>query len=135
MGKVLKCIMLVDDNKVDNFFHQRVIKKFSSDIEVISMESGQDALDYLTGGPSIFPDIIFLDINMPGMNGWEFIEHYNALDSGKQHSIIVVMLTTSGNPDEQLFAINNDAISELRTKPLTLAILEEVMEKLSFVKV
>lgn len=134
MGKVLKCIMLVDDNKVDNFFHHRVIKKFNSDIEVISMESGQDALDYLTGGPSVFPDIIFLDINMPGMNGWEFIEHYNGLDSGSQHSIIVVMLTTSVNPDEKLFAINNETISELRTKPLTLAILEEVIEKLSFVK-
>jgi CheY-like chemotaxis protein len=135
MKKTVNCIMLVDDNKVDNFFHQRVIRKYSDAITIITKESGQEALDYLTAlQANPLPDIIFLDINMPGMNGWEFIEHYKKLDHEIYHSIIIVMLTTSGNPDEEQFAITNKMISELRTKPLTVEILQQIIEELSLSK-
>ena len=63
--------MLVDDNPDDNFFHERVIKKNEYTNCVIKKESGYDALAYLTSKPKDDAeqiDIIFLDINMPGMN-------------------------------------------------------------------
>lgn len=133
MSKTVKSIMLIDDNKVDNFFHQRVIRKYDDTIEVITKESGQEALDYLTESTRKHdPDIIFLDINMPGMNGWEFIEHYNELDPKLHNSNIVVMLTTSGNPDDKSIADTYHVVSEFRTKPLTTKMLEEVISKLSF---
>lgn len=128
---MIKCIMLIDDNKVDNFFHQRVIRKYDDTIKVIMKESGQEALDYLTDGAREHnPDIIFLDINMPGMNGWEFIEFYKELNPKLHNSNIVVMLTTSGNPDEESIASTYDMISEFRTKPLTIPMLEEVISKI-----
>lgn len=130
MSKIVKCIMLIDDNKVDNFFHQRVIKKYDASIQVIIKESGEEALAYLTGSREEDPDIIFLDINMPGMNGWEFIEAYKKLDSEIHNSNIVVMLTTSGNPDDQSIASTYGMISEFRTKPLTIPMLEEVISKI-----
>lgn len=123
--------MLIDDNKIDNFFHQRVIRKYDEAIEVIVKESGEEALEYLTGSREQDPDIIFLDINMPGMNGWEFIEHYNKLDPKLHNSNIVVMLTTSGNPDDKALASDYEVISEFRTKPLSIQMLEEVISKLS----
>ncbi len=130
MKTEVKTIMLIDDNKIDNFFHQRVIKKYDSSINVIISESGQEALDYLTGpDTTILPDLIFLDINMPGMNGWEFLEHYRELDKNIHTSIIVVMLTTSGNPDEEHAANKNELIGGIRTKPLTIEMLQGVIHE------
>lgn len=130
MNTQINCIMLVDDNKVDNFFHERVIKKNNAAKIIIAKESGQEALDYLMRGTeTVQPDVIFLDINMPGMNGWEFIEHYKNLDKDLQNSMIVVMLSTSENPDDKALASTHEILSAFKTKPLTKEMLEEVLMK------
>ncbi len=74
---------MIDDNSDDNFFHTRVIKKSDAADIVIAKQNGLDALNYLKSkkdSEDTHPDLIFLDINMPGMNGWEFMEEYNKLD-------------------------------------------------------
>lgn len=124
------CIMLVDDNKVDNFFHERVIRKNNAAKIVITKESGFEALEYLReGSANVQPNVIFLDINMPGMNGWEFIEHYKNLDESFQNSMIVVMLSTSDNPDDKELARTLNILSDFKTKPLTKDMLDEVLFK------
>ena len=68
--------MLVDDNQNDNFFHEREIKKNNVETIVITKNTGIEALQYLKEkkvDEDLQPDLIFLDINMPGMNGWEFL--------------------------------------------------------------
>src|SRR5438445_13790262 len=107
MNKKLKCIMLVDDNPDDNFFHERVIKKDNAAEFVVAKQTGMDALEYLKSKKSNedpHPDLIFLDINMPGMNGWEFLEEYNKLDEIFKSRAIIIMLTTSENPDDKMKA-------------------------------
>jgi len=66
---------------------------------------------------------------MPGMNGWEFLDEYHKLDKDIQSKVIVVMLTTSDNPDDEAKAKNWDFISDFITKPLTKEILEDIIEK------
>ncbi|AXG74811.1 response regulator [Flavobacterium arcticum] len=130
--KQLKCIMLVDDNKTDNFFHERVIRKANAAETVIVKESAEEALDYLknkANNSADHPDLILLDINMPGMNGWEFIEEYEKLDEHLQSKMVVVMLTTSENPDDYALSKKHDVLADFKTKPLTVKMLEDMISK------
>lgn len=126
--KQVNCIMLIDDNKIDNFFHERVIKKCNAANVIIVKESGEDALDHLrAGSEAIQPDVIFLDINMPGMDGWEFIELYKELAEELRTAMIVIMLSTSENPDDRERAKNHGILADYRSKPLTQEILEDIL--------
>jgi CheY-like chemotaxis protein len=132
MSKKLNCILLVDDNPDDNFFHERVIKKTNAAEFVVAKQTGMDALNYLKskkGKENPHPDLIFLDINMPGMNGWEFLEEYRKLDEEFKSKAIVVMLTTSDNPDDKDKAKTMKIASDFKTKPLTKEMLEEIINK------
>ncbi|KGO80742.1 chemotaxis protein CheY [Flavobacterium beibuense F44-8] len=132
MNRQINCIMLVDDNKIDNFFHERVIRKNHAAKHIVIKETAEEALDYIKQkdqNGDRHPDLIFLDINMPGMNGWEFLEEYSELDESLHCKMIVVMLTTSENPDDIEKAKSRGALSAFRTKPLTGEMLEEVLER------
>jgi CheY-like chemotaxis protein len=134
MSKKINCIMLVDDNPDDNFFHERVIRKHDFSEHVIVKQTGKEALEYLKAkdqNKGCHPDLIFLDINMPGMNGWEFLNEYKKLDLYFQGKIIVVMLTSSDNPEDIIKAKEHGVAFEFKTKPLTKEMLDEIMEKYS----
>ena len=132
MNKNLKCIMLVDDNHDDNFFHEREIKKINLTNIVKTKNSGIEALEYLkskNNNKDPHPDLIFLDINMPGMNGWEFLQEYNKLDKELQSHAIIIMLTTSQNPDDEARAKTWPFVSDYVTKPLTKEIMQDIVNK------
>lgn len=103
----MNCILLIDDDAATNFINQLVIEELDIDTHIQVCNRGQIALDYLTCSGEFKseseypqPGIIFLDINMPGMDGWEFIEKYNNLPEEQKGKIVVAMLTTSENPDD-----------------------------------
>jgi CheY-like chemotaxis protein len=129
MNKKLNCIMLIDDSADDNFFHEREIKKTDLTNVVITKPSGRKALDYLKSKEDPRSDLIFLDINMPGMNGWEFLEEYDRLDKDLQSSAIVIMLTTSDNYEDLAKAKTWKIVADYITKPLTKEMMIDVAEK------
>jgi CheY-like chemotaxis protein len=132
MNKKVKCIMLVDDDTNDNYFHEREIKRFNSETIIITKYSGKESLRYLESEKKekeIQPDIIFLDINMPGMNGWEFLKEYSMLDKKSQSKAIVIMLSSSANHDEIERLKTNSIISDYIIKPLTKKTLEDIVKK------
>ena len=124
--------MLVDDNHDDNFYHEREIKKINLTNIVKTKNSGIEALEYLkskNNNKDPHPDLIFLDINMPGMNGWEFLQEYNKLDKELQSHAIIIMLTTSQNPDDEARAKTWPFVSDYVTKPLTKEIMQNIVNK------
>lgn len=124
--------MLIDDNEDDNFFHERVIRNNHFTNCIIPKENAKDALAHLKSMPkdgSEQIDIIFLDINMPGMSGWEFLEEYNKLEKELRSGIVIVMLTTSDYKQDKLKATKWDFISEYKTKPLTKEMMDSIIEK------
>ena len=112
--------MLVDDNKHDNFYHERIIKKSLEDVTIVVKTDGLKAIQYLlerknSGDPK--PNLILLDINMPVMNGWEFLDEYNKLDPSLQSDALVIMLTTSANPSDIQKTNENQVATDYKTKP------------------
>lgn len=124
MTTKLKCIMLIDDNDDDNFYHERIIRKSNAAETVITERSADAALNRLRNQPDTIPDLIFLDINMPGMNGWEFLQEYSKLDKHLQSRLVIVLLTTSENPDDKRKAENINI--DFKTKPLTKEMLADI---------
>lgn len=131
MKKKLNSILLIDDDEATNYIHQIIIKDHGLCDNIVFKLDGEDALDYLSspegeGLPN--PDIIFLDINMPGLDGWGFLEKYQEFCKEKP-SKIIVMLTTSLNKYDKEKAESMDIISEFRNKPLSGEVLDEIVEK------
>lgn len=128
----LNRILLVDDSRADNFLHKTIISKadICNNIDVVL--GGQEALDYLAtpdNGVYPCPDLIFLDINMPGMNGWEFLEHYKNLPKEQKGKEIVVMLTTSLNPEDRKRAEEMECISYFENKPLLEEKIKDIVKQ------
>ena len=131
MRKKINCILLIDDDKSTNFLHKIIIEETGVSEKVEAVQSGQEALDYLERkkeGVYPRPDLIFLDINMPGMNGWEFLEEYEKLDDNIKGEIMIMMLTTSINPDDEEKAKNTKFINGFLNKPLTTEALEKIID-------
>ncbi|WP_294822392.1 response regulator [uncultured Flavobacterium sp.] len=121
------CIMLIDDNKTDNFFHERVIRKNEASQTVVAMASAYEALAFLQSGKTL-PDIIFLDVNMPGMGGYDFIAQYKALGLAKK-CLIVIMTSDYADPEEEALEAAKGIFADFRPKPLTRESLGSVLEK------
>jgi CheY-like chemotaxis protein len=132
MSKKLNCVILIDDDEPTNFLHRRVIERYGCAERIEVFQEAQLALDFLhttENGVFVRPELIFLDINMPGMNGWEFLMAYEELSEEQRADIVVLMLTTSLNPDDKAQAESFEEVCGFLSKPLTKELLKEILEK------
>lgn len=129
LDKVIDLVMLVDDNDTDNFISKRIIEitKFAKRVEVKS--SGKSALDYLKDNqtsPEDLPNIIFLDINMPIVDGFVFLYEFEKFNELVKNKCKVIILSSSDNKRDIDKIVNNNHVIKFITKPLTEVALEEI---------
>ncbi len=129
LNKVIDLVMLVDDNDTDNFISKRIIEitKFARHVEVKS--SGKSALDYLRDNQSVsqnLPNIIFLDINMPIVDGFVFLYEFEKFNELVRNKCKVIILSSSDNKRDIDKIVNNNHVIKFITKPLTEVALEEI---------
>ena len=129
MRKRLDSILLVDDDEDDNYYHQIIIEKMNIVRQVDTAMNGIEAIAYLKNENINPPDLIFLDLNMPKMNGWEFLEAYKNLNLSQKAKVLIIILTTSANPDHIRRAKEIQEVTGFETKPLSKEILTEILEE------
>jgi len=137
MKNKLNCVLLIDDDEPTNFLNQMLLEEEGCSEQVQVVQSGREALNYLTNndhaeqhqGSFPCPDLIFLDLNMPAMDGWEFLDRYRKLEKKHKGKIILVMLTTSLFPEDKVRAEAMPEIAGFENKPLTPEIIKKVMNR------
>lgn len=134
MNKKVNCVLVIDDDEPTNFLTRMILEESGWVNHIRIAQNGPEALEYLSkseiegADPINFPspDLILLDINMPAMDGWEFLEEYRKL--GVDDRIIIVMLTTSLFPEDKKKAERMEEISGFENKPLTTEKFRSILE-------
>jgi CheY-like chemotaxis protein len=124
-----KKVMVIDDNPVDRYVAERIFKKYAFAEEIICIDSARKGLEYLNSlqdTPEQLPYLIFLDIMMPEMNGFEFLEEYKSLPEKIKDNCNIFMLTTSIHNDDRDKAKDNPYVNRFLNKPLSIGILKEL---------
>lgn len=127
-------VVLVDDEEIDNLINQKMMAKTNFAKTVRAFSSATDALKYLeqfqgegqhpNGDP--IPDLIFLDINMPVMDGFQFLKLYKELSPKLREHAKVVMLSSSVNPEDKQRADQDEDVKTFITKPISVNVLQSM---------
>lgn len=125
---VLGRVMLVDDEQIDQMIYKRVLNRSGMATDIVGFVYASDALEYLADPASPKVDLILLDINMPGMNGFEFLEAASDTLGSQAEIPVVIMLTTSLSPADRARAAGFGAVKAFLNKPLEQAHLDEAAD-------
>jgi CheY-like chemotaxis protein len=119
--KRLNCILLVDDDSVNNFLNQKLFAKLDVADKVEIIEDAENALAFLDSyhrTNQCHPEVIFIDVNMPAMNGFEFVSRFKETYPQNHGGVKIIMLTAALSKYDKL-QIEESNVSGSMEKPLT----------------
>lgn len=118
----LKSVLLVDDDETTNFLNRFFLRQLDNNLIVNTAENGKEAIDFLetASQEDTMPCLLILDTNMPVMNGWEFLDTYEAkFDDQLKKNVVVVMLTALDTEKTTSLALSNPNVRDTAQKPLS----------------
>ena len=132
--KNYKSIFLVDDDDASNFLSQRIIDEMKITEHTSTFENGKDALDFMAHNccqkeiiSELCPELILLDINMPVMDGFQFLSEFQSAKNMQKEKVKIYILTSSNNPND-IEKAKNYSVSGYINKPITKEKLLKALE-------
>lgn len=134
---MLDTILCIDDDAITLMLCKKVIIKSSFSHEIITAQNGEEALQYFKTLKEVqnqskgLPKLIFLDLNMPVMGGWEFLDHFNTPEFAEFKTIKVVVLSSTIDPEDLEKSKQYPMVIDFLSKPITQAMLEYLKDKIN----
>lgn len=132
--KTIDTLALIDDDETYQFIAKHTIMKLDMVDRLKIFSNGKEAIDYLHSklhDPSQLPDVILLDLNMPVMDGWDFLERYLMLQPRIGKKINIYIVTSSVDPVDVERAERINAVTDYFVKPLTRDKLVSILETIT----
>jgi CheY-like chemotaxis protein len=123
--KKYRTVMLIDDNEIDNLINQKMIEAASVTENIYTHTGAKSAIEFLRNmekmdvAEKVLPDVIFLDIDMPLMDGFQFLEEFEKLGNVAKNKCKIVMLTSSINPQDYSRSKKYSNVKMYLNKPLS----------------
>ncbi|MFI5450881.1 response regulator [Pedobacter sp. UC225_61] len=124
-------LLVIDDDDINIFIIKKIVEKTGYDINMVSKSNGQQAIAYLNDVISAnqpLPHLILIDINMPVMNGWEFVEAYQTL--GIEQRVDLYILSSSVYENDIEKTKSYSTVKGFISKPLSIERLKELIKEL-----
>jgi CheY-like chemotaxis protein len=128
-------ICIIDDEEINQFILKTIIKNINKEIRTLSYNNGEEALHSLTElmiSIDQLPDIILLDINMPVMGGWQFMDEFVKIIPQIDKKISIYIISSSSAPDDKKKAKSYIEIEGYLTRPIEPYLLKDIFEKEEF---
>jgi len=130
---MIPLVLSIDDDQTSQILMRAYIKDEGFCTQFVSKSDGQEAIDYLidlakAASAQVWPDVIFLDISMPVLDGWGFLDGFAALCSQHKKQPIVVMVSATNTPEDLARAKANPLVHSLTIKPISHYAIEQLRQ-------
>lgn len=135
---ICDCVMMIDDSAIDNFVNQKMVERYEFSKNILVFNKARKALSYLQEldgespvvWPGRLPSVIFLDLDMPVMNGYDFMEEFEKLSENLRNSCKIVVVSSTINPADIALALKRYKVFGFFSKPMMKSNLDQLQQML-----
>ena len=129
---MMKSILLIDDEDINLFILQNLLRLSGINAEIVFFNTSRKGINHLrdlVDRGEKFPDLILLDIEMPVLNGWDFLDLYKEFDKTHTYNCKVIIFTTSIIEQDMIKAKSYDEVEDFVNKPMTIEMLKNIQQE------